>query len=121
LEVVKKAIRDIIQLKAVTVRNGALPLIAGSSPAGVIYDTVVLLGEAVRFPMTRVVTLVSWAFAPEWLTIQEASELSGHNADALRWLIQDRVLDTKHQDDACLIEKASLREFQEALLKTSRC
>jgi hypothetical protein len=82
---------------------------------------VALLGEAVCFPMTRVVTLVSWAFAPEWLTIQEASELSGHNADTLRWLIQDKVLDTKHQDDTCLIEKASLRGFQEALLETSRC
>jgi hypothetical protein len=71
--------------------------------------------------MTRVVTLVSWIFAPEWLTIQEASELYGHDADTLRWLIRDKLLDTKHQDDTCLIDKASLREFQETLLKASRC
>jgi excisionase family DNA binding protein len=69
------------------------------------------------FPVPRVVTLVSWAFAPEWLTVQEASELSGHNTDTLHWLIQDGALDTRRMGDTWLVEKASLREFQEALLE----
>jgi hypothetical protein len=68
-------------------------------------------------PATRVVTGVSWVFAPEWLTVGEASHLSGHDADTLRWMIQDGAVDTKRQGDGWLIEKASLREFQEALLE----
>ncbi len=66
--------------------------------------------------MPRVVTLVSWVFAPEWLTVRKASELSGHDVDTLHWLIQDGVLDTRRVGDTWLVEKASLREFQEALL-----
>jgi len=66
---------------------------------------------------TRVVTGVSWAFAPEWLTLEEASYLSGHDADTLRGLIYDGGVDAKRQDDTWLIEKASLREFQETLLE----
>jgi hypothetical protein len=62
------------------------------------------------------VTLVSWAFAPEWLTVEEASALSGHDLSALDWLIKDGALDTRCEGDIWLIEKASLREFQEALL-----
>ena len=69
--------------------------------------------------MPRVVTLVSWAFAPEWLTVQEASELSGHDVDTLHWLIQDGALDTRCVGNTWLVEKASLREFQEALLEVS--
>ena len=60
------------------------------------------------------VTLVAWAFAPEWLTIEEASTLSGHPLDVLNWLIEDGAIDTRH-DGRWLIEKASLREFQETL------
>jgi hypothetical protein len=59
----------------------------------------------------RIVTPVVWAFAPEWLTVREASELSGYDEATIRWLIQDGALDTKQG----LIEKASLREFREAL------
>jgi hypothetical protein len=67
--------------------------------------------------VVRPVTLVSWAFAPEWLTLEEASYLSGHDVDTLRWLIYDGGVDTKRQGDTWLIEKASLREFQETLLE----
>jgi len=67
--------------------------------------------------VTRIVTPVSWAFAPEWLTVKEASELSGHDLDAMRWMIQDGAVDTRRTGDTWLIEKASLREFQEALLE----
>ena len=70
--------------------------------------------------MIRPVTLVSWAFAPEWPTIQEASRLSGHDVDTLHWLIQDGAVDTKRQGDTWLIEKASLWEFQETLLEVAQ-
>jgi hypothetical protein len=59
----------------------------------------------------RIVTPVVWAFAPEWLTVREASELSGYDEATIRVLVQDGALDTKRG----LIEKASLREFREAL------
>ena len=59
-------------------------------------------------------TLVSWAFAPDWLTLEEASALSGHPLDILEWLVKDGALDTGHDG---LIEKASLYEFRETLLE----
>ncbi len=68
----------------------------------------------------RVITLVSWAFAPEWLTLEEASWLSGHDVETLRWLIHDGGVDAKRQEDTWLIEKASLREFQEILLELAQ-
>ena len=75
-------------------------------------------GDGIQMsPATRVVTGVSWAFAPEWLTLEEASYLSGHDVDTLRWLIHDGGVDAKRQGDTWLIEKASLREFQETLLE----
>jgi hypothetical protein len=79
--------------------------VRGSSPWRLTFDEGVLP-----------VTLVSWAFAPEWLTLEEASALSGHPLDTLCWLIEDGALDTRRDGDAWLIEKASLREFREALL-----
>jgi hypothetical protein len=78
-----------------------------------------LLGSAKDFPVTRVATLVSWAFAPEWLTVEQASALSGHDLDILRWMIQDGAVDTRRDGGTWLIEKASLREFQESLLEVS--
>jgi hypothetical protein len=62
-------------------------------------------------------TLVSWAFAPEWLTIEEASALSGHPLEVLDWLIEDGALDTRRDGGGWLIEKESLWEFREALLE----
>jgi len=61
------------------------------------------------------VTLVSWAFAPEWLTLEEASALSGHPLDVLDWLVQDGAVDTRRDGGGWLIEKRSLYEFQETL------
>jgi len=37
--------------------------------------------------------------------------------NTLHWLIQDGALDTRRVGDTWLVEKASLREFQEALLE----
>jgi len=63
------------------------------------------------------VTLVSWAFAPEWLTVREACELSGHDVNRMHWMIQDGAVDTRCEGDTFLVEKASLRAFQETLLE----
>jgi hypothetical protein len=63
----------------------------------------------------RAVTPVSWVFAPNWLTLKQATGLSGYSRHTLRWLIQDGAVDAKRQGNAWLIEKNSLREFQDAL------
>ena len=63
----------------------------------------------------RQVTPVTWALAPEWLTISEASHLSGFTTDFLSFLIEDGGVDTKLEGDTWLIEKRSLIEYQEAL------
>jgi len=65
----------------------------------------------------RIATLVDWAFAPDWLTVEKAAELTGYTEDFVRWLIQDGGVDAKQQGDTWLIEKASLREYQDALLE----
>ncbi len=66
--------------------------------------------------MRRTVTPVSWIAAPEWLTVQEACDLSGHDVETVQWLIRDGAVEARYEDGRWLIEKASLREFQEALL-----
>ncbi len=66
----------------------------------------------------RVATLVDWAFAPDWLTVEKAAELTGYTEDFIRWLIQDGGVEVKQQGDTWLIEKASLREYRDALLET---
>ncbi|NLF02731.1 MAG: hypothetical protein GX601_17325 [Anaerolineales bacterium] len=76
--------------------------------------------QVVRVPLAggRFVTPVSWAFAPEWLTVPEASTLSGYDLATIHWMIQDGAVDAKIDDKgAYLVEKASLREFREALLE----
>ncbi|MCK9598098.1 MAG: helix-turn-helix domain-containing protein [Sphaerochaeta sp.] len=83
------------------------PLVTGSSPVRVIERKG---GELKR------VTLVTWAFAPEWLTIAQAMELSGYDEETMAWLVQDGALESKQEGDTWLVEKASLWDFQEALL-----
>jgi len=60
----------------------------------------------------RVATPVDWLFAPEWLTVQQACELSGwDNANLLD------IIDVGGVDVGAtgLIHKGSLYEFQETL------
>jgi len=97
------------------------PLVAGSSPARVTSGGGVLSGEAAGAGPRKPVTIVTWAFAPDWLTAEEASELSGFDAGTLRWLIEDGSLDTRYEGDGWLIEKLSLWEYQEALLDVLSC
>jgi hypothetical protein len=84
--------------------------VQGSSPWRLTYDRTGV------FPI-KSVTLVTWAFAPQWLTIEEASILSGQALDTLGWMIEDGAVDARRDGAARLIEKASLWEFQEALLE----
>ncbi len=62
------------------------------------------------------VTLVTWAFAPEWLTIAQAMELSGYDVETVLWLVQDGALESRQEGETWLVEKASLWDFQDALL-----
>ena len=66
---------------------------------------------------TRIITPVSWLAAPDWLTIQQACYLSGHDEDTMRWLIQDGDVEAKHNGNTWLTDKASLHGFQECLLE----
>jgi hypothetical protein len=61
---------------------------------------------------TRIITPVTWLAAPDWLTPEEAAYLSGHDVDLIRWLMEDGSVET---NEAGLIDKASLHEYQECL------
>jgi excisionase family DNA binding protein len=61
-------------------------------------------------------TLVSWIDAPEWLTLQEAAHLSGFEFALLYEIIEDGGVEAERFGDRWLIEKESLREYQEALV-----
>ena len=61
-------------------------------------------------------TLVSWAFAPAWLTPQEAADLAGYSTDVILELVSEGILDWCEAEGNILIEKRSLREYQEAWL-----
>jgi len=59
----------------------------------------------------RIITPVHWAFAPEWLTVEQACFLSGWDIDTMLEIVSEGDVDL---NDAGLIEKESLHEFQEA-------
>ena len=59
----------------------------------------------------RVATTVDWAFAPEWLSIEQACSLSGYDASTLAEIIAEGGVDL---DDEGRVERQSLREFIEA-------
>jgi hypothetical protein len=64
----------------------------------------------------RIITPVTWLFAPEWLTVEQACELSGHDRGVMLHIVETGGVDLKDTDDGTvLIEKRSLYEFQEAL------
>ena len=60
----------------------------------------------------QIVTPVTWAFAPAWLTVGEACILSGHDGDTMRHIVDIGGVDT---NEAGLIEKRSLHDFQACL------
>jgi hypothetical protein len=50
--------------------------------------------------MDQIFTPVTWALAPDWLTIAEASELTGLEFSVLCFLIDDGGVDTKREGGA---------------------
>ena len=63
----------------------------------------------------RVATLADWVTAPRWVTVAEASHLSGFDPPTLQSIIEAGGVDVEQDGDTWLIEKRSLYEFQEAL------
>ena len=62
----------------------------------------------------RVATGVGWAFAPKWLTIEEACYLTGHDEEYMRKVIE---VDGVYLNVEGLIEKRSLWEWQETVVE----
>jgi hypothetical protein len=60
----------------------------------------------------RVVTPIAWMEAPQWLTVQEACCLSGWDVFSMLEIIDGGGVDLNTEG---LIEKESLRDFQECL------
>ncbi|GEM_PF-2495725 len=71
-----------------------------------------MIGDVIPMPQSRTAQLIDWVLAPDWLTVEEAALLSGYSRDLLLWLIEDGGVDTNEAD---LVEKRSLWEYQEAL------
>jgi len=79
-------------------------------------DIVPLDGAVMLQPVPpRVITPVTWIEAPEWLTVDEACELSGHDRGMMLHIIEIGGVDAERDGDTWLIEKESLYEFQESL------
>jgi hypothetical protein len=57
-----------------------------------------------------------WLAAPEWLTLEEATRLSGLDEETLQRLIVSGDLEVQENAGAVLIEKLSLSEWLDALL-----
>ena len=66
-----------------------------------------------KFLYPRIATTTDWLFAPDLLTIEQACFLSGWDRDTMCFIVNDGGVDL---DDAGLIFKDSLEEYQEALL-----
>ena len=82
----------------------------------------VATGSNVAHPMgakmvqtARIVTPVHWIVAPEWLTVEQACDLSGHDRGTMLQMAKDRVVDVEREGSTWLIEKKSLWEYQETL------
>ena len=67
----------------------------------------------------RIVTPIDWVFAPTWLTVDEACQLSWHDLDTMLWTVRDGPVGTKRDGDTWLVGKESLWEFQEVLALVS--
>ncbi len=54
----------------------------------------------------------------DWLTVQEAAQLSGYRADHLRELIRDRKLDAQKFGPLWAISRQSLMTYMDEALKS---
>jgi hypothetical protein len=59
------------------------------------------------------VTPLSWVFAPEWLTFEEACKLSGFYPEIMEHIIEEGGVDLNDEGEIAL---DSLIEFREALV-----
>jgi hypothetical protein len=66
--------------------------------------------------MQQYTTPVAWLASPEWLTLDEATWLSGLDEETLQRLIASGDLEVQENAGAVLIEKLSLSEWLDALL-----
>jgi hypothetical protein len=62
----------------------------------------------------RIATGIDWAFAPDWLTVEQACFLSGWDRGSMLSIIAEGGVDMNNDG---LIQKKSLWEFQEALVE----
>jgi hypothetical protein len=68
-------------------------------------------------PPERFVNRVTWAFAPDWLTVSQACELAGYDRGFMLQVIEGGGVDL---DLAGRIEKKSLWEWIEASLEVDQ-
>jgi hypothetical protein len=87
------------------------PCTGGSNPSAPASVRSAFL-EGAKVPAQQIVTPAAWIYAPDWLTIREACKLSGWDQDSMLEIIAEGGVDL---DDAGLIDKQSLHEFQESL------
>jgi hypothetical protein len=88
------------------------PKVESSSLSGRTLLEVEFAADMVMAERRRVATLVDWLFAPEWLTLQQACELSGRDPESLQEIVDEGGVDL---NNVGLIHKQGLYEFQEAL------
>jgi len=69
------------------------------------------------FPQARIATMVDWAFAPQWLSFDEACFLSGHDLPTMLEIVEVDGVDV---DNEGRIEKESLWQFLEAEVLVAR-
>jgi hypothetical protein len=66
-------------------------------------------------------SIVTWTYAPEWLTPAEAAALLGraYSEDTILALLELGAFEAEETAEGWLIEKRSLQEYQESLWEVS--
>jgi hypothetical protein len=67
-------------------------------------------------PPNRIITVVDWATAPDWLTVSQACELSGYDRGFMLQVVEADGVDL---NDKGRIEKRSLFEWLELTAELS--
>ena len=105
----------------ITVGADTSPILSGEWPSGKATDfelrspgdekSLSVCSEMGNRP-PETATGIDWAFAPDWLTIEEACFLSGHDRGTMLSIVEEDDVDLNVEG---LIEKRSLWEFQTTL------
>jgi hypothetical protein len=67
-------------------------------------------------PPPKITTPVTWLAAPEWLTPQQAADLTGHPLEHIRQIIEHGAVELKDSDQT-LIHRDSLHDYQLDLIE----